>query len=125
MGRTISVGDTYFLGISDPTGNLVFSSVQYYTVHAQKNSSGNITDLFKYVDVLRNKVVKYLYSDGSAAHTLTLSPVDGTTSGANITADTTNRYLTLFKTGGSPEESNSFSNTRSAIKMASSSYDPV
>ena len=123
--QTISSGDTYFLGISDPTGNFVLSTVQYFTVHAQKNSSGTVSDLFKYVDIFRNKVVKYFYSDGLSAHTLTLSPVGDTTNGTNITADTTNRYLTLFKTGGSPDESNSFSNSGSAITFASNSYDPI
>ena len=123
IDQTISTGDTYFLGVSDPTGNFIFSYVQYFTIHAQKNSSGTVSTLFKYVDVYRNKVAKYFYSDGATAHTLSLSPVGDITSGTTVSADATNRFLTLYKTGGAPSEANSFSNTGSAITWASTSYD--
>ena len=123
IDQTISTGDIYFLGVSDPTGNFVFSNVQYFTVHAQKNSSGTVTDLFKYVDVFRNKVVKYFYSNGGSAHTLTLSPVESTTNGTNVTANTANRFLTLYQTGGAPSQANVFGNVGSPISWASDSYD--
>ena len=118
LDQTISTDATYFLGISDPSGNFVFSNVQYFTVHAQKNSSGNITDLFKYVDVFRNKVIKYFYSNGGSSQNLTLTPVDSTTNGVNVTADTTNRFLTLYQTGGAPTEANIFSNQGAPVTWA-------
>lgn len=99
--------------------------MQYFTVTAQKNSSGTVTTLFNYVDVYRNKVIKYFYSDGSTAHTLTINPIPEIANGTNITANTTNRYLTLYTTGGASTEANVFDNTGSAITWASETYDNV
>ena len=101
----------------------MFSNVQYFTVHAQKNSSGTVTTLFKYVDVFRNKVIKYFYSNGASTLTLTLNPVEGSVNGTTVTGNTANRFLTLYQTGGATSEANVFGNIGSAITWASEAYD--
>ena len=109
--------------MSDPSGNFVNDFVQYFTIHAQKNSSGTTSTIFKYVDVFRNKVVKYLYSYNGAAHSFTLNPILENSNGTTITPNTTNRYLTLYSTSGSPSEGNVFINTGDSVRWQTTTYD--
>ena len=102
IDTTVTTSSQYYLSVSDPAGNFISSYVQYFTIHAQKSSSGTVTTIFRYVDVVRNRVVKYIYSNGATAHSFTLSPIEANTNGTNITANTTNRYLTLYRTTGMP-----------------------
>ena len=90
----INATDDYYLAVYDATGIFVKSFVQWFALEVIDDiNAAAPSTLLKVSDVLRDRVIKYLYIDPAQATTLTLSPV--------VSDDTANRDLELFAVSGS------------------------
>ena len=92
---SINATDDYYLAVYDAsTGIFVKSFVQWFALEVIDDINAAVpSTLLKVSDVLRDRVIKYVYIDPAQATTLTLSPV--------VSDDTASRDLELFAMSGS------------------------